>query len=391
MAIVDVVKWNANEYLYAWKFPSEELSTWTQLIVSETQEAILMKEGQACGPFKAGRYTLDTKNLPVLTSFLKIPMGGKTPFTAEVWFVNKMMTLDVKWGTPDPIQLQDPKYNIMLPVRAFGQCGIQISDSLEFLLKLVGTMPVFDRNQLTSYFRGVVLTRSKDLIAKKIIKDGISILEISAHLTEISTALQDQLKAELAEFGVNLVNFFVNSINTPEDDPAVAKLKEALARKAEMGILGFTYQQQRSFDTLEAAAANPGGGQAGVMGAGMGLGMGLGVGGAMGSSMGQMAQNLQFGGVACPKCGMSNQSVAKFCFSCGATLAQRPEQPKDDRAILVCDKCGTEVSGGTKFCPGCGKRLLQKCTKCDTVLPYGTKFCSECGTVCITEEDNKHA
>ena len=434
MAIVDVVKWNANENIYAWKFPSEELSTFTQLIVAETQEAVLMKEGRACGPFKAGRYTLDTKNLPVLTSFFKIPMGGRTPFTAEVWFVNKMMTLDVKWGTSDPIQLQDPKFNIMLPVRAFGQCGIQITNSLTFLLKLVGTLPSFDRNQLTSYFRGVLLTRSRDLIAKKIIKEGISILEISAHLTEISTALHEQLKAEFAEFGIGLVNFFVNSINTPEDDPAVIKLKDALARKAEMGILGFTYQQQRSFDTLEAAAGNPSSGQAGVMGAGMGMGMGFSLGGAMGASMGQIGQNLQMGGCVCSKCGKSNQPVSKFCFSCGNPLSQNSESQVENNNILECDKCGTkcpdgskfcskcgdtficctkcktdnkegslkcrkcgapmpykcgkcgtEVAGDTKFCFGCGKQLLRKCTKCNTVLIYDTKFCSECGTQDTTE------
>lgn len=411
MAVIDIVKWDANEYLYAWKFPSEELSTWTQLIVAETQEAVLMKEGQAFGPFKAGRYTLDTRNLPYLTTFLKIPMGGKTPFTAEIWFVNRMMTLDVKWGTTDPIQLQDPKYNIMLPIRAFGQCGIQIDDSLKFLLKLVGTMPDFDRSQLTSYFRGVVLTRSKDLIARKIIKEGISILEISAHLSEISSALQDRLKEELNDFGVNLINFFVNSINTPEDDPAVTKLKGALARKAEMSILGFNYQQERSFDTLETAAGNPGAGQAGVMGAGMGLGMGLGIGGSMGGSMGQMAQNLQLGWIVCPTCGLSNQPMAKFCCSCGATLAKQERLQKSQGVILVCDKCGTECSEGTKFCPkcgeplprkcekcnaevpvgakfcsNCGKQLLCNCAKCDTVIPYGAKFCPECGSPLTTQE-----
>ena len=43
MAIIDVVKWDAPSGIYAWKFPSEELSAKTQLIVSESQDAIMLK------------------------------------------------------------------------------------------------------------------------------------------------------------------------------------------------------------------------------------------------------------------------------------------------------------------------------------------------------------
>ncbi|MDE8209606.1 SPFH domain-containing protein, partial [Erysipelothrix rhusiopathiae] len=41
--------------------------------------------------------------------------GKKSPFKAEVWFVNKAHTLDIKWGTTSPIQIQDPKYGIYVP------------------------------------------------------------------------------------------------------------------------------------------------------------------------------------------------------------------------------------------------------------------------------------
>jgi len=321
MPIIDLIKWNPKEDIYAWKFPSEELSTWTQLIVTETQEAVLVKEGQFVGPFSAGRHTLDTKNFPFISELFKVPFGGKSPFTAEVWYVNKMMALDVKWGTANPIPLQDPKYNIMLPVRAFGQFGLQISDTKKFIKKLVGTLTTFDRNKMVDYFRGMFMTRAKTLISTQLIKDQISILEIAARLNEISAALKQELTPMMDEFGIKLVNFYVNSIDTPEDDPAVARLKEALAKKAEMDIIGYDYRQKRSFDTMETAAGNPGSNQSGLMGAGIGLGMGLGVGGPMGGAMGQMAQNLQTDSqTTCPKCGVSNSSQAKFCSACGGSL-----------------------------------------------------------------------
>ena len=71
MPVIDLVKWNGNPNILAWKFPStEELSTWTQLIVNETQEAYLVKGGVYEGPFGAGRHTLSTENLPVLRTLL---------------------------------------------------------------------------------------------------------------------------------------------------------------------------------------------------------------------------------------------------------------------------------------------------------------------------------
>jgi len=291
MALVDVIQWNAPRGVYAVKHPKTDLGTWTQLIVQETQEAMLMKEGRYFGPFAPGRHTLDTKNFPLLEKFMRIPFGGKTPFTAEVWYVNKATALDVKWGTAAPMQLKDPEYNIMLPVRAFGQFGIKITETKRFLERLVGTLPAFTESELVSYFKGIVLSRTKDLIAEHILHQKISILEISAYLSDVSELLEKHLSEEFAEYGLGLEKFRVMSISTPEDDPAVMRLKEALAKKAEMDIIGFNYQQERSFEVMQAAAANEGSAGS-VMGAGVGAGMGIGMGAAMGGQMGGMMGQL---------------------------------------------------------------------------------------------------
>ena len=397
MAIIDVVKWNAPDSLYVWKFPSEELSTWTQLIVSESQEAVVLLGGEMCGPFGPGRHTLDTQNIPLLTSLLKIPFGGKSPFTAEVWFVNKTMPLDVKWGTPDPIPVLDPMYKIMIPLRAFGQYGVQIDQTKKFLLKLVGTMPVFDRDHLTSYFRGVILTKVRSNIATAIARAKVPILEINAILDQVSDQLKNDLSGELAEYGVKLVTFYVNSINFPENDPAIVKLRDALAKRAEMNIIGYSYQQERSFDVLQGAAENPGAGNASsaMMGAGIGMGMGLGMGGTVGGAFGQLAQNVQTGpagappwdsgpparegsGVAliCAVCNAPNPPTAKFCLACGKPLAAPPPT-----ASITCAKCAKPVPSTAKFCLECGAPMTTpKCAKCNKDLLPAAKFCPECGT-----------
>lgn len=292
MAVIDLVKWDGGPQLLAWKFPSQELATWTQLVVNESQEAFVVRGGVYDGPFGAGRHTLSTENLPGLRGILGLPFGGRSPFTAEVWFVNRLTNLDVRWGTPDAIQLQDPKFGVMVPVRAFGQYGIRISDSKRFLLKLVGTVSGFDVDTLADYFRGVFITRIKTGIANQIIKQGQSILEVSTQLDALSEGLKKALDSEVTDYGVSLAQFNIHSINVPEDDPAVRSLKAALAKRAEMGIVGFTYQQERSFDVMQTAAGNEGT-SGGLMGAGVGLGMGMAAGPAMGQVFGQLATQVQ--------------------------------------------------------------------------------------------------
>lgn len=349
MSIASVLKWDAAPNVLAWKFPSEELGTWSQLIVAESQEAVLVKEGQFVGPFTAGRHVLSTENYPVLRDLFRIPFG-RSPFTAEVWFVQRTYMLDVRWGTSDPILLKDPQYNIMLPIRAFGQYGIQIEDSRMFLQKLVGTLPAFTVSTLTQHFKGIILSVAKSAIAKYLIQKEIPLLQISMYLEEISEHLQEALQNKLGMYGVKLTNFAVASINTDESDPAVARLRRALAERAEMDIVGFNYQQRRSFDVMETAAGNEGAGamQAGMLGAGVGMGLGVGLGQNMSTQMSQVNQST-LPGSFCPKCGAAVPPGSKFCTQCGQSL-QSP-------AGVTCPQCHTVSPAGTRFCSHCGHQL----------------------------------
>ena len=382
MALIEVVKYNGTPDVFAWKFPSEELGTWTQLIVNESQEAILFKGGQALDLFASGTHTLETANIPILNKIINLPFGGRSPFAAEVWYINKVNSLDVKWGTATPIQLQDPKYKIFAPVRSFGQFGIQIEDSRKFLIKLVGTLPTFKKDDVIKYFRGLYLTRVKDAISSYLIMKQVSILEINAYLDELSEFLCQKMTPTLAEYGIKLLNFYVNDINVPEDDEAIKKLKEALAKRAEMDIVGYNYIQERSFDTLEGAATNTSSGQAGLMGTGMGLGMGVGIGGVMGSQFGGIAQSINPTSEkkSCPKCKADIVKENRYCSVCGFD-SQAQAEAKTDEKIISCNKCGAKFQSATKFCTECGNTLTKSCPKCGTSIESErTRFCPECGT-----------
>lgn len=378
MAIIDVVKYNGTPDVFAWKYPSEELGTWSQLVVNETQEAVLYKDGMALDVFGSGRYTLDTPNIPILNNIINLPFGGRSPFAAEVWYVNKAYSLDIKWGTATPIQIQDAKYGIFVPIRANGMFGIQVVDSKQFLLKLVGTLPSFDKSDLVKFFRGLFIVKVKDAVSQYIVNKKISVLEINAYIDELSNFMKERIGPTLSEYGIKLVNFYINDLSIPEDDSAVIKLKEALAKKAEMNILGYNYQQERSFDTLEGAAKNQGSASSPILGAGIGMGMGAGLGEVMSNSFGSIAGVMNPNAVKTKECANCHAAMAvtqRFCGSCGFDMDQVSDNQKHK---ILCNECGCELNPKIKFCPNCGNKY-NPCPNCGADLEEGATSCGKCG------------
>ena len=404
MAILEVVKWDGSPNVFAYRYPNCELTTKSQVIVYESQEAVFVKDGNIYAPLGPGRHVLDTPNDPFITRLVRqLVTDGKSPFVAEVWFVNKAISLDIKWGTTSPIQIEDPKYHIMMPVRAYGQYGLQIEKSQQFLAELVGRVPVFTTKTLSEYFKGIMITQIKNCIASYFVKSLVSILQINSHLSEISKFLQENLAKAIEEYGVKLIAFNVNSISTDENDPAVAQLRRALAKKAEMDIVGYTYQQEKSFDVMSKAAANQGSGVgATMMQAGMGLNIGMGMAAPISATMGSIADNLSVKRVKetrCPECCGKIDLDANFCPHCG----YKRSTGTSPSTMVACDKCGHKSLRGTRFCPNCGdpfrccpncgadnpdgakvcrvcgKSLSRSCASCGVTLPDGARFCPNCG------------
>lgn len=287
MALIDVVKCELNSQDLVYKFPSEDLRLGTQLVIYTGQTAFFVKGGKVLDEFTSGTYTLKSENIPLLNKLINIPFGKESPFKAEVWFINQLAILDTKWGTATPIQLEDPQYGVLVPVRSYGQYGLRVKEPRKFLETLVGNMTSFTVDKVDSYFKGKIMSQLVNNISTKIAQDKISILTINAHLLDISQFVENALTSDFEKYGLGIENFTVMSINVPEDDPSFIKLKEAKDLAAKMKIAGKdVYQMQRSFDVMEKAASNEGG-SGSFVGAGVGLGMGIGVGGQIGNMVNQ--------------------------------------------------------------------------------------------------------
>lgn len=284
MAPIDIVQFHGNDREFAWKFPSENLRLGTQLVVKPAQVAFFVYRGKICDEVKSGAITL--------TTLMSLPFGGDTPFQAEVWFINLISKLDNKWGTLRPIQIEEPKYGLVVPVRAFGQFGFRIVNPRQFLEGITGTAKVFTAEQIVEYFKGVVLQAVNVNLGRAFVMEKISVLEASAHLNVLSGHCAGSIQAELSRFGVELVNFFFHSINIPEEDESYQRLKVIKEKAAELSVLGRdVYQFDRSIEVLKTAAANEGGGS-GMMQAGVGLAVGMGFGQQMASQAGALSSQL---------------------------------------------------------------------------------------------------
>ncbi len=290
MALIDRVKYDApDDSIFVWKYPSEDLKIGTQVIVNQGQEVIFVKGGQALDLLEPGTHTLSTGNIPLLNKLINLPFGGDTPFTAEVWYINKTVKRDLKWGTPSPIQIMDSTLGFPVSVRSFGKWGARIENSRSFVSQIVGSQLKADDTKINDYFIGEIIQKLSNIIATAINVNKISILQITSSLNELSKFASELMKKEFERFGLEIVNFNIESINIPEEE--MVKIQNVFEKTLEAKELskvqiGGAFSAIKTFEVLNAAADNQsdgGGGVGGFLGAGIGIGAGL----PLGSQMGQ--------------------------------------------------------------------------------------------------------
>lgn len=244
-----VISYEGDNTTFAWKHPMTDFVTGSQLIVHESQEAIFFRNGEALDSFGPGRYTLETGILPKMDRLYHLPVQGQ-PFHAEVYFVNLTTQMGIKWGTPSKVGLFDPATGLHVELGASGAFNLRVIDARKLVIKLVGTTgslsqsDVFVSNTASAiinvggtsatisasvnsgYFRTMITTKVKANLAKIIKANKISMLELDENVDSISLALKDAINPELAEYGLEMPEFYVANIVTPDDDPSFHRMKQ---------------------------------------------------------------------------------------------------------------------------------------------------------------------
>jgi len=273
--LVDIVQWldDSNDTLvYRFERYGNEIKYGAQLVVREGQAAVFINEGQLADVFQPGTHTLETKNLPILSTLLGWKHGFESPFKAEVYFVSTRRFTDLKWGTKNPVTMRDPEFG-PVRIRAFGTYVIRVGDPAKFIKEIVGTDGHFTTDEITEQLRNLIVSRFSDIAAES----KIPVLDMAANYDEFGTFVTEKIGPEFADYGLEVTKLLVENISLP---PAV---EEALDKRSSMGVIGNlnAYTQFQTAQAIESAAENPGGMAAGGMGMGMGFAMANQIGGAM--------------------------------------------------------------------------------------------------------------
>lgn len=421
--LAQIIKYEGDNQTFIWKHPVEDFYSGTQLIVHESQEAVFFMNGQALDSFGAGRHTLETQNIPLVSKFLHRVTGDTTPFHCEVYFINKTEQMAIKWGTDTKMEYVEPTFNFPIQIGACGEMNLRIEDGRKLLVKVVGTERGITQMGLVQKMRAFLMTKVKPYTVSLIREKSINIFQIDEHLEEMSLELQRRLHPDFMDYGVSLERFFVTTIMKPEEDKNYRRFKEIHFRqyadvaeaklRQQVGLIdqetaakrmvieaqgiaqkrsleGYTYQDERGFDVAERVASNEAMGQFTNMGVGLGMisGIGSSVGNSVGGIMSNTVQKAMTPGAqqpaqqpaqepaaVCAKCGAQLPAGAKFCLECGEKVVAQEEKKG-----VACPKCGAQLPAGAKFCLECGSSLVVKCPNCGKELQPGAKFCLECGT-----------
>ncbi|MBT8262633.1 MAG: SPFH domain-containing protein [Bacteroidia bacterium] len=261
---IDIIEWldyTDDTICHRFERYQNEIKNNAKLIVREGQTAVFINEGQLADVFEPGTYTLNTQNLPILTTLKGWKYGFDSPFKAEVYFVNTHLFTDEKWGTKNPITLNDERFGLV-EIRAFGTYAFRISDAGKFIIDIVGTDNNFTNFEINEHLKSLIATRFTDTVGEA----NLPIELYAANTTELSETCKEVMQPEFESVGIALEKFFIENVSMPED------LKKEIFEYSRIDKLDLDKLTKfKTAKAIEAAASNEGG----TAGAGMGMGMGF--------------------------------------------------------------------------------------------------------------------
>ncbi len=322
---IDVITWNeTGDSVLAWRFPMEdqEIQTGAKLTVRDSQLAVFVNEGQIADVFQPGLYTLSTHTLPLLTNLMNWDKMFQSPFKSDVYFFSSRQRMDQKWGTATPITIRDREFGAVR-IRAYGIYAYHIDDPRVFYQKVSGTRGSYQVSDLEGQLRNTIVGQMTDAFGRA----NLNFIDMAASQQQLAQTMQEQLRPVFGGLGLALDSFVVENISLPEE------LQKMLDQRIGMNMLGDMnrYTQFQVANSMPIAAANEGGGAAGI-GAGLGAGM-------------VMAQQMM-----------------------GAMHPAAPAAPAAEAAPAAAAPAPAGPAGTTKFCMNCGKPIAK-----------AAKFCPECG------------
>lgn len=422
MPVMNVIKNSTYSNMLCSKIPCEDFNIGSQLIVAEYEEALFVKDGVIEAIFGPGKYTLITENYPFLTKLVsKFLTGGVSAYSCKVYYISKSHHLELKWGTPTPIRCIDPKWGIEVHVQGHGAYSVYVKDGKKFFIKLVGANEAAAESDIIKQFKTAFLQNITDELFEYLNGAETEIIVTCNRKQALAKNLTPILNEVLDEYGLELVNFYIENIEIPNNDDSMQRIREMRIQRqerqfkreqsmadqraefdmrqesaiADRFVSGQKAQsdyeririrdqdgnngwaRQEAAEIMRTKAENPDNSSSILAELGMELGMGRVIGNAaedmfdnLNAPSGMVGQKK----VICSACNTVNPEGSKFCGNCGEPLVKKTN---------ICSNCGAEIVPGMKFCGQCGSPvspIIKHCPNCGVEAASDIKFCGACGT-----------
>lgn len=278
---IDIIEWpDMAPDALVWKFPrfQNEIKMGAKLTVRESQQAIFINEGKIADVYQPGMYTLQTENMPIMSTLRGWKYGFNSPFKADIFFVSTKQALDQKWGTKNVITLSDDRFG-MIEIRAFGTYAFRVVDAGKFLKEVAGIESSYTTEEIGGQMKSIIGTKFSTAAGA----GNIPIEKFASNLEDLSTIMFDKLNKDFDAYGLQITKFLVENVSMPDD------LKKEIFEYSRLNKIDMQKLTQfKAAKSIETAAANEGG----IAGIGVGLGVGQMMAGAMNQSF-QQAQPQQ--------------------------------------------------------------------------------------------------
>lgn len=327
-----IIEWkNPGEEEIVYRYPIEEVSWGSQLIVHEYEVAVFYRDGKAYDVFTAGRHTITTLNLPLLTKVLSRLSGfGESPFKATIIFVS-LKRFQGKFGAKG----QTVEY---APLYIRGSYWYQIYDPSLFVNKVVGGNNAYTTNEVNDYLRAYFNEKIITGFSK------YNLATVFTQLRQVSFNTRNILYEAFRAIGVELTDVKIEGVDTdPEWRDRIFYLKAG-------GVSG---NELIRMETIQKASESLGKSSGGAFGAGFVLMQGL------SQPSYTSSQPMQRPMILCPNCGSSIPSDVNFCPYCGFNIKAYRDKLSEKRVeeYITCPKCGAKIPKSSKYCPICGYKI----------------------------------
>ena len=294
----------------------------TKIIVPETHNAIIVKDGIALETLPSGKHKLFDKN--------SIQDKEIDDFTAqiEVIFVSKTAKLNLEWGTDSRFNMRDPITGTAIELGASGEIEVQISNPRKAYLELIGQKSEFKIDDLKKRLQGRLLSEVQFQIANVMKEKNLSYDRLGEVLLPVSEAITPHI-AEFFEkdYGLKVFSFTIARVLIdPKEVEKIRSAKaQAAARRNAKEDEELKYSREMDLKKLE------------------------------------------------------REDYEKYLEVC--RLVGWPANKKEPKSS-ECPNCGVKVPNDAKFCPVCGEEIKVtkvKCPNCGKMMSKNDMFCKHCG------------